>query len=56
VYRARAHHELGDGERAGQYLDTAEQIMREFMFDGLEPWAGTPLVRQYRETAGLLGR
>ena len=56
VYRARAHLELEDDECARQYLEAAEQIMWEFMFDGYEPWAGTPLVRQYRETAALRGR
>lgn len=55
VYRARAFHDLGKNERARLYLRTAEQIMREFMYDGHEPWAGTPLVKLYRETLALVG-
>ncbi|MFT7485809.1 MAG: tetratricopeptide (TPR) repeat protein, partial [Candidatus Paceibacteria bacterium] len=56
VYRARAYLELGEEERAVQHLQAAEQIMRGFMYNGYEPWAATPLVRLYRETAELLGR
>jgi len=55
-HSARAHHDLGEIARAIRHLEAAQQVMREFMYDGEEPWIGTPLVRAYRVTAARLGR
>ena len=55
VLRARAHLELGDEPQARRFLAIAEAVMKQFMYDGFEPWARTPLVRAYRETRDLLG-
>lgn len=53
---ARAHFMLEDRERAEYYFDVCETIMKEIMYDGVEPWSDSPLVRLHRENAERLGR
>jgi tetratricopeptide (TPR) repeat protein len=54
--RARAYFILEDRERAEHYFDVCETIMEEIMYDGMEPWSRSAIVRWHRENAERLGR